>query len=572
MNDGTIVLYSERYNLGRLQSVTDRYFNDDEDVFTTIEKDVPTPTFAPKFTPSPTASIPPMDDNNTYIFFDTDINFIPPEEALEQGLPGAIAPPPNGSSQEGESATSGESGEQIEDSSSNTASEAVTGGATEGEQTEDSTSNQASEAVGGDATEEEQTEDSTSDQASEAATGDLTGGETPELHFGGTVSRDQIISSGGSPSSTSGETCTGSSCPGSASKPNNATSHHTFFGGALPSSDGSSSSGSGELGTDSSSPGSTPKPSTVISSSDLNAEDDTTMSKSKDKSNQDDNVGFVPQPTSDDGLRRRETIQVKLIWGVATTGKKLNLWMTNTEDKSSEMQNGESKPLNLADPNTQQWLLEVVEMAKSKPHLFVRADKLTWIERLKDFAKYAGVQFPIPEHLFSTYVQLFKLKDPSFAKLIQNAIGTNAPGLGGDYTFTSVTMMVDMVENEKAAQNISISEKIYTEWTEFAQEANELAPSDIPDVVSQSSIFLDAYRVEATIDSTLVTWFVANGLCLLVILVFIQNLALSFMVMVTIILILFCLGGLLFAIYRVPFGPVEALGVSIFIGLSANYS
>ena len=91
-------------------------------------------------------------------------------------------------------------------------------------------------------------------------------------------------------------------------------------------------------------------------------------------------------------------------------------------------------------------------------------------------------------------------------------------------------------------------------------------------VVAQSSIFLDAYRVEATIDSTLVTWFVANGLCLLVILVFIQNLALSVMVMVTIILILFCLEGLLFAVYRIPFGPVEALGVSIFIGLSANYS
>jgi hypothetical protein len=71
----------------------------------------------------------------------------------------------------------------------------------------------------------------------------------------------------------------------------------------------------------------------------------------------------------------------------------------------------------------------------------------------------------------------------------------------------------------------------------------------------------------------LTTWFVTNGLCLLVILLFIQNVDLSFMVMVTIVLIPFCLGGLLFAaVFRVPFGPVEALGVSIFIGLSANYS
>ena len=119
------------------------------------------------------------------------------------------------------------------------------------------------------------------------------------------------------------------------------------------------------------------------------------------------------------------------------------------------------------------------------------------------------------------------------------------------------------------AEGLGVRKK---EWNEFAALTNELSSKDIPDVVAQSSIFLDAYRVEATIDSTLMTWFVANGLCLLVILIFIQNLALSVMVMVTIVLILFCLGGLFFAVYRLPFGPVEALGVSIFIGLSANYS
>jgi len=238
------------------------------------------------------------------------------------------------------------------------------------------------------------------------------------------------------------------------------------------------------------------------------------------------------------------------------------------------MGNGNSSlsPINLAEPRTQEWLLEVAEMAKSNPRLFVRQDKPTWIERLRDFATYAGVEFPIPERLFTTYIELFKSKDRSFADSIQNAIGTNAPGLAGDFTFASITMMVDAVRVENAAHNMSMSETIYKDWTEFAVEVNELSPPEIPHVVAQSSIFLDAYRVEATIDSTLMTWFVANGLCLLVILFFIQNVALSFMVMSTIILIFFCLGGLLFAVYGVPFGPVEALGVSIFIGLSANYS
>ena len=37
-------------------------------------------------------------------------------------------------------------------------------------------------------------------------------------------------------------------------------------------------------------------------------------------------------------------------------------------------------------------------------------------------------------------------------------------------------------------------------------------------------------------------------------------------------MIFLCLAGLLFGLLRLPFGPVEALGVSIFIGLAANYS
>jgi len=275
-------------------------------------------------------------------------------------------------------------------------------------------------------------------------------------------------------------------------------------------------------------------------------------------------------------MRRRETIHVKLIWGVGSGAKDSSLWVTNKVKKSTEFENEEpsSSLLDLTEPRTQEWLLKVVEMAKSKPELFVRQDKITWIERLRDFAAYANVEFPIPKHLFTTYVELLKYKDTAFRDLIEESIGTSAPGLGGDFTFASITMMVDAVEvgNVAQANGRAMSEDVYREWMEFAVEANELSPSDVPPVVAQSSIFLDAYRVEAMYNSTILTWFVANGLCLLVIILFIKNLALSFMVMVTITLILLCLGGFLFAIYRIPFGPVEALGVSIFIGLSANYS
>ncbi len=487
--------------------MTDRYFNDGEDVYTTIEKDVPTPTFPPVAPPTsvpvPSPTLPPSEKQlvNTTISITT----WTAEDIY------ASDDSPNGEDDPDE--------ESLNKSDSS---------GSEVEQTGEAAPNNV--------------EDSDPDPDKPKFKPDL-----PGFGGGGT-------GSGIGPGTEAGggswiKDVPGSPGPSPSAKPPNIVSEgEGVFQDSFSDTENSSSSSE--------------------------AKQETTTSTSQGKPSVPPHAGSLPSATLSDseGMRRRETIQVKLIWGVASTGKKLNLWMTNSKEQDSSTSNEESTSINLADPSTQAWLLEVARMAKSNPQLFVRQDKLTWIERLEDFSSYAGVEFPIPEHLFSTYLQLLKTKDGDFATTIQNAIGTTSPGLGGDYTFASITMMVDAVEAESAAQNISMSEQIYTEWAAFAAEVNELTPPGVPDVTAQSSIFLDAYRVDATIDSTLVTWIVANGLCLLVILLFIQNISLSFMVMMTILLTLFCLGGLLFSVYRVPFGPVEALGVSIFIGLSANYS
>merc|ERR1712085_134140 len=63
----------------------------------------------------------------------------------------------------------------------------------------------------------------------------------------------------------------------------------------------------------------------------------------------------------------------------------------------------------------------------------------------------------------------------------------------------------------------------------------------------------------------------ANGLYFVIILIFTGNFLLTLMVMVSLILILMCFAGLVFFAFQIEFGPVESLGVSIFVGLSANY-
>jgi MMPL family len=276
-------------------------------------------------------------------------------------------------------------------------------------------------------------------------------------------------------------------------------------------------------------------------------------------------------PNSGLDLRRRETIFVNLIWGVDADEQGSQLWKVRRNNNNFAKfgdDNIRSSSFDPSVPTNQEALLKTIQMARMDKALNVQPDKITWIEMLRDFTVDIGIGFPLPKELFIGYIEILKQRDTKFADLVSRELGTQSPGLAGDFTYTSITLEVDAVQNE----SLSLSESVYRQWNAFATEVNANSPTDVPDMVAQSRIFLDAYRVETTVESTVATWFIANGLCLLVILLFTRNLALSLMVMGTISLIFLCLGGIIFSMFKIPFGAVEALGISIFIGLSANYS
>lgn len=279
----------------------------------------------------------------------------------------------------------------------------------------------------------------------------------------------------------------------------------------------------------------------------------------------------VPFDQPDEVLKRQESIVVSLIWGVKPVKKPSNLWVIENRSPPSTRylatDDDSTSSFDLSEPHIQEWLLEVVKLARNETGLNVQSDRPTWIELLRDSAVEAGIGFPIPQDLFVGYLQLLKAQSRAFRRVASNKIGTNSPGLVGEFLFASVVLLAEVPYTGD-----SLSERTLKEWTSFLDSVNERLPPNVPPVAVQSETFLTAYRNQATIDSTVTTWFVANGLCLLIILFFTQNVLLSAMVMATLGLIFLCLGGLLFKVFYIPFGPVEALGVSIFIGLSANYS
>jgi hypothetical protein len=264
-------------------------------------------------------------------------------------------------------------------------------------------------------------------------------------------------------------------------------------------------------------------------------------------------------------------IDVKLIWGIdADSSHSTGPWIINSKSKragndrstGTALLQGLVSGFDLSDPDTQEWMLDVVLAAKRDASLNVKEDEPTWIELFHDFAMKQEGGFPVAKELLMGYIDILKSNNQGFDRLVEDEIGTLLPGLAGETLYASVTI--------RSYETSSLT--TFAKWTSFAEGMNALAPNTMLHIVAQSDLFWSEARATETVDATVNTWLIANGLCCLIILFFTKNFLLSLMVMATILLMFFCIAGWLFAIFDLPLGPVQALGVSIFIGLSANYS
>mmetsp|Transcript_1800 Transcript_1800/g.3448 ORF Transcript_1800/g.3448 Transcript_1800/m.3448 type:complete len:445 (+) Transcript_1800:683-2017(+) len=243
-------------------------------------------------------------------------------------------------------------------------------------------------------------------------------------------------------------------------------------------------------------------------------------------------------------------------------------------------------------PYIQEWLLELVTLARNDAALRLHPQP-TWIEALKEFAVENGIGFPIPKDLFIGVLDLMKTQSSFFRKLVEREIATTNPGIHGEFLFTSLSVLSEVPDSYT-------SELALNEWTNFTSSINEMLPDNLPPInaqvshytadklyvfvfsnqalmicllfpPSQSDVFMDTLRTTAIVDSTLSSYFFANGLYVVIMLFFTGNLLLTLMVMSSLLLILLAFAGLTFFAFQIEFGPVESLGVSIFVGLSANY-
>ena len=247
-------------------------------------------------------------------------------------------------------------------------------------------------------------------------------------------------------------------------------------------------------------------------------------------------------------FQKREYFVVSLVWGMKQRENSQNLWTIRDTNYAKES-NTTSLNTNIHPADLQRQLLQIVTQARLGTvgiH-----PQLTWIEAVEDFAIHTGIGFPLPRGIFIDVVENLKARSSFFRKLVEREIATNSPGIVGDeYFYTSVSMLSEVPLTSKG----DASEEALNYWTNFAQAINDddsMVIENMPPVLAQSDAFLDSLRTTAIVDSTISSYFFANGLFLVVILLFTGNLLLTLMVMISLVFILLCLAGVIFAVFKI---------------------
>jgi len=247
-------------------------------------------------------------------------------------------------------------------------------------------------------------------------------------------------------------------------------------------------------------------------------------------------------------FQKREYFVVSLVWGMNQRESSQGLW-TIRDTNYAEEDNTGSLNTNIHPADLQRQLLQIVNQARLGT-VGVHP-QLTWIEAVEDFAINTGIGFPLPRGIFIDVVENLKARSSFFRKLVEREIATSSPGIVGDeYFYTSVSMLSEVPLTSKG----DASEEALNYWTNFAQAINDddsMVIENMPPVLAQSDAFLDSLRTTAIVDSTISSYFFANGLFLVVILLFTGNLLLTFMVMVSLVFILLCLAGVIFAVFKI---------------------
>lgn len=217
-------------------------------------------------------------------------------------------------------------------------------------------------------------------------------------------------------------------------------------------------------------------------------------------------------------------------------------------------------------PDTQAWLLETCQLARAQEELMVRDELMCWIEGFKNFVNLAGGIFPVEDpELASQALQAFMHQDA--AKPFYGDVSTSGLDYDGPANFARVRLKINVARNDNTTYRTAIRRK----WEDFAKSRNEGAPANVGVMLMVSSTWMQMEMESKVVSSTMMAFAGSITVSLLAVALFTQNAVIALYVCLNIVLVVCILAGFLLNVMGYEFGVAEAIGATIFVGLSVDY-
>jgi len=211
-------------------------------------------------------------------------------------------------------------------------------------------------------------------------------------------------------------------------------------------------------------------------------------------------------------------------------------------------------------PDFLEGLYLIVQRARNSSVLEMRDDHISWIEELQglypdDFPFNSDISYAYLDSFFRSY-------DGSYG----GDLGTDGTNFDGNVLWTRVRLRTNRLTTASATD----LEPLWEEWKNFVDQQNGQLHGDLQFLMIASA-WTRVYLELSIVSSTLTSLALSVGITLVSMIIFTGNLLIALYTIITTTLTLCTLFGFTFSILQWEFGPIEAIGMVAFVGVSVDY-
>eukprot|EP00439_Symbiodinium_sp_Y106_P073783 s1303_g13.t9 len=224
--------------------------------------------------------------------------------------------------------------------------------------------------------------------------------------------------------------------------------------------------------------------------------------------------------------------------------------------------------VDLLSPAVQAHMLRTCTEARADALLLVKNELSCWIESFAEFMPLVGGAFPVNDSdMAPEAFQAFMHQNVASLNSYQKDVRTAGEDFAGRVMFSRLRMKVNMAVNAAKEQKDVVRQR----WQDYVESLNQRAPPEAGQAMMVSWVWTSMALEESVFSSTILAFSLSLSTSMVAVALFTRDMLLAFYVCLNILLVVSVLSGFLLNILDYDFGVVEAIGATIFVGLSVDY-